>query len=78
MQLTSKARDYLVEKGFKADIGARLMRRTVEKYVEDPLAEEILRDRFHEGSTIQVTLKGDELSFREFKEKIPENAEESE
>ncbi|MCB1061236.1 MAG: ATP-dependent Clp protease ATP-binding subunit, partial [Calditrichaeota bacterium] len=78
VQLTSKARDYLVEKGFKADIGARLMRRTVEKYVEDPLAEEILRDRFHEGSTIQVTLKGDELSFREFKEKIPENAEESE
>ncbi|MBK6764881.1 MAG: ATP-dependent Clp protease ATP-binding subunit [bacterium] len=78
VQLTAKARDYLVEKGYKPEVGARLMRRTVEKFVEDPLAEEILRDRFHEGSTIQVTVKGDELAFREFKEKIAEGAEDNE
>ena len=54
------------------------MLRTVEKFVEDPLAEEILRDRFHEGSTIQVTMKGEEIAFREFKEKVAENAEDNE
>jgi len=78
IQLTAKARDYLVDKGFKPEVGARLMRRTVEKYVEDPLAEEILRDRFHEGSTIQVTMKGEELAFREFKEKVAEESTDGE
>ncbi len=78
IQLTAKARDYLVEKGFKPEVGARLMRRTVEKFVEDPLAEEILRDRFHEGSTIQVTMKGEEIAFREFKEKVAEESTDGE
>jgi ATP-dependent Clp protease ATP-binding subunit ClpC len=78
LTVTQKARDYLVEKGFKPEIGARLLRRTVEKFVEDPLAEELLKNRFTEGSQVQVGLKGDVISFRELKEKVPENADDGE
>jgi ATP-dependent Clp protease ATP-binding subunit ClpC len=75
--LTPKAREHLVEKGFKPEIGARLLRRTVEKYVEDPLAEELLKGRFNEGSSISVTLKNNEIAFREHKEKVPEGADDN-
>jgi ATP-dependent Clp protease ATP-binding subunit ClpC len=69
--LTTKARDFLIDKGYKPDVGARLLRRTVERYLEDPLAEEILKERFNPGATIQVICKNGELAFRELREKVP-------
>jgi ATP-dependent Clp protease ATP-binding subunit ClpC len=78
LSITPKVRESLIEKGFKPEIGARLLRRTVEKYLEDPLAEELLKGRFSEGSNVQVTMKGDVVSFREQKEKVPENADDGE
>jgi ATP-dependent Clp protease ATP-binding subunit ClpA len=39
------------------------MRRAVERYLEDPLAEEILKGAFHDGEPIQVTVEGDKLHF---------------
>jgi ATP-dependent Clp protease ATP-binding subunit ClpC len=68
--LTAKARDYLIDKGYKPEVGARLLRRTVERYLEDPLAEEILKNRFAPGATIQVIRKDGELGFREIREKV--------
>ncbi len=76
LTLNQKARDVLIDKGYKADIGARLMRRTVERHLEDPLAEELLKGRFTEGSTIQVSAKDDILTFRELKEKVAEATDE--
>ena len=76
--LTPKARDYLIDKGFRPEVGARLLRRTVERSLEDPLAEELLKERFHEGATIQVTVKDELITFRELKEKVPEGAAEAE
>ncbi len=69
-----KARDLIIDKGYKPEVGARLLRRTFERLLEDPLAEEILKGRFPEGATIAVSAKDDELTFREKTEKVPENA----
>src|ERR1039458_278874 len=49
LQLDEKAKDHLVNKGYAPLYGARPMRRAVERSLEDPLAEEILRGSFHEG-----------------------------
>jgi ATP-dependent Clp protease ATP-binding subunit ClpC len=76
--LTPKARDFIIDKGYKPEVGARLLRRTVERLLEDPLAEELLKERFHEGATIQVVLKDEQLTFQEMKKKIPESAAEAE
>jgi ATP-dependent Clp protease ATP-binding subunit ClpC len=63
--LTSKAKDYLVDKGYKLETGARMLRRAMEKHLEDPLAEELIRGQFQDGGTIQVRVKGDELTFED-------------
>jgi len=50
--LDLSAKNFLVEKGFDQKYGARPLRRAIQKYVEDPIAEEILRGTFKEGSRI--------------------------
>ncbi len=64
--LDSNARDLLIDKGYDPNYGARPMRRAVERYLEDPLAESLLRGNIKEGSEVVVThVKGDEaLSFK--------------
>ncbi|MDR3628257.1 MAG: ATP-dependent Clp protease ATP-binding subunit [Ignavibacteriaceae bacterium] len=52
LALDASAKDFLAEKGFDAKYGARPLRRAIQKYVEDPLAEEILRGTFKDGSKI--------------------------
>ena len=52
-----------VEKGYDPQYGARPMRRAVERYLEDPLAEEILRDIVHDGDPIEVSADDDKLTF---------------
>ena len=63
LQLDEKAKDFLVGKGYDPQYGARPMRRAVERSLEDPLAEEILRGSFHEGEPVLVSVDGDHLSF---------------
>jgi ATP-dependent Clp protease ATP-binding subunit ClpC len=63
LQLTDQAKDFLVEHGFDPQYGARPMRRAVERYLEDPLAEELLRGHLHEGEPIVVTPDKDKLIF---------------
>jgi ATP-dependent Clp protease ATP-binding subunit ClpC len=67
LELDDKAKDFLVEKGYDPQYGARPMRRAVEKYFEDPLAEEILKGTVHEGETIVVTANTDKLVFNQKK-----------
>ena len=50
--LDESAKNFLVDKGFDQKYGARPLRRAIQKYVEDPLAEEILRGSFKEGAKI--------------------------
>jgi len=63
LQLDEKAKDLLVNKGYDPQYGARPMRRSVERSLEDPLAEEILKGSFHEGDPILVTADNDRLVF---------------
>jgi ATP-dependent Clp protease ATP-binding subunit ClpC len=65
LQFDEKAKDFLVEKGYDPQYGARPMRRAVERFLEDPLAEEILRGNLHEGEPIQVTKEKDKLAFKQ-------------
>ncbi|MBK7106776.1 MAG: ATP-dependent Clp protease ATP-binding subunit [Ignavibacteriae bacterium] len=63
--LDESAEDFISEKGFDPKYGARPLRRAIQQYIEDPLAEEILREVFKEGDTIIVKRKenSDELYF---------------
>jgi ATP-dependent Clp protease ATP-binding subunit ClpC len=63
--LNKQAREFLVDKGYDPAFGARPLKRAMQRFLEDPIAEEILRNRFGQGSIIRVRLgkKGDELKF---------------
>ena len=62
--LDEASRDYLIEKGWDPAYGARPMRRAVEKYLEDPLAEELLKGSVKAGDTANVTTDKDGLVFK--------------
>ena len=61
--LDEKAKDLLLEKGFDPQYGARPMRRSVEKHLEDPLAEELLRGNLSPGEPVQVSAADGKLTF---------------
>jgi ATP-dependent Clp protease ATP-binding subunit ClpC len=63
LALDQSAKDFLVEKGYDPTYGARPMRRSVERYLEDPLAEEILRGSVHPNEPIAVTMGDGKLKF---------------
>jgi len=65
IELAKAAKEFLVDKGYDPTFGARPLRRALQKYVEDPLAEEILKGKFVDGSRVRVKLnkKTDELRF---------------
>lgn len=56
IELTEEAKDYIADKGFDAAYGARPLKRAIQKYLEDPLAEEIIQSNINEGDTIKVSL----------------------
>ena len=64
MELTKDAKDLLIEKGFDPVFGARPLKRTIQRYLEDPLAEEIIAGGYKEGSKLKITRKDDELVFK--------------
>jgi len=65
--LDDNARNYLIEKGYNPQFGARPLRRAIERGIEDKLAEEILRGRIKKGSTVAVSADGKELIFPDLK-----------
>jgi ATP-dependent Clp protease ATP-binding subunit ClpC len=62
--LDAAAHELLIEKGYDPTYGARPMRRAVERYLEDPMAEEILRGSIKAGDQVAVTRHGEKLSFQ--------------
>jgi len=61
--LEESAKEFLIEKGYDPLYGARPMRRAVERYLEDPLAEELLRGNIKTHENIHVKQDGDKLAF---------------
>jgi ATP-dependent Clp protease ATP-binding subunit ClpC len=57
LELTNEAKDFLIDKGYNPDFGARPLRRAVENFVEDPLSEELLKGEFKGKDTITVGLR---------------------
>jgi ATP-dependent Clp protease ATP-binding subunit ClpC len=62
--LDAGAHEFVIEKGYDPNYGARPMRRAVERYLEDPLAEEILRSNIKSGDLVEVTVVDGKLLFR--------------
>ncbi len=56
MKVSAKAKDFIVDKGWDAQFGARPLKRAIQKYIEDELAEEIIRTNLTEGDVIQIDL----------------------
>ena len=56
LNLTDKAKDYIAEKGFDRKYGARPLKRAIQKYIEDALAEEIVNSKLEEGDSIYMDL----------------------
>ncbi|GAA4335637.1 ATP-dependent Clp protease ATP-binding subunit [Mucilaginibacter gynuensis] len=54
IELTQNAKEFIAEKGYDSQFGARPLKRAIQKYLEDPIAEEILKGELHEGDTMQV------------------------
>jgi ATP-dependent Clp protease ATP-binding subunit ClpC len=66
VHMTPAAVDFLVEKGYDQNFGARPLKRSIQKYIEDPLSERILQGEFGRGEEVEVDLapSGDQLAFR--------------
>ncbi|HEV8571648.1 MAG TPA: ATP-dependent Clp protease ATP-binding subunit [Actinomycetota bacterium] len=63
IELTEAAKDLLAEKGYDPTLGARPLRRTIQRLVEDPLSEKLLWKEFAAGQTVIVDAQGDEILF---------------
>lgn len=65
MEITKAAKNYLIDKGYDQKFGARPLRRTIQREIEDPLANEILKGNFKANSKIMVDLQEGKIVFRE-------------
>jgi ATP-dependent Clp protease ATP-binding subunit ClpC len=73
IKLTESSRDLLIAKGYDPSYGARPMRRAVERYLEDPLAEALLRGDVKSGDHVEVIRRdnSEELLFQSNAAEIP-------
>jgi ATP-dependent Clp protease ATP-binding subunit ClpC len=69
IHLTASAKEFLINKGFDPIYGARPLKRALQKYLEDPLAEEILKGSFKEGDKIAISARNGQIVFRKKEEK---------
>jgi ATP-dependent Clp protease ATP-binding subunit ClpC len=64
LEVTPKAKEFLAERGYDVELGARPLRRAIQTYVEDPLSEKILAKELNSGHIVVVDYsEGDVLSF---------------
>jgi ATP-dependent Clp protease ATP-binding subunit ClpC len=71
IELSAEAKDYIANKGFDEKFGARPLKRSIQKYIEDPLAEEIINAKLDEGDTIFIDfdVKTEEIKVKVVKPK---------
>ena len=79
LELTTEAKEFISDKGYDSQFGARPLHRAIQKYLEDPLAEEILKMNIKEGDAVIADLdKENQLIKFSFKEKSKKSAKSSE
>ncbi len=65
LRMSDEANEFLIDKGFDPEYGARPLRRSIERFLEDPLAEDLLRGKFEKDQIIEVTVEDDHLHFEQ-------------
>lgn len=73
LSLDQKAKDFLVDKGFQPEMGARPLRRVIEQYLEDPLAEKLLLNP-NQASNLLATCENDKIVFLDLEEAATETS----
>ena len=76
IEMSEKAKDFIVDKGYDEKFGARPLKRAIQKYIEDPLAEEIINTHLTEGDTIFLDIEEgkEELTLKINKPKSPKKS----
>jgi ATP-dependent Clp protease ATP-binding subunit ClpA len=69
IRLTDEAKEFLAKEGFDPEYGARPLRRTIQKYIEDPLSMKLISGEIPEKVNVEVYLEGRDLRFRVIEEK---------
>lgn len=79
IKITEAAKDFIVEKGYDVQYGARPLKRAIQKYLEDPMAEEIIKSNLSEGDQIEIDYDADkkEIVVRTIKPKAKKKKEDS-
>ena len=79
LALTDEAKDFVAEKGYDPQFGARPLHRAIQKYIEDPLAEFILSENPGEGASLQASLNeakdGLVIAFADEQKKVKEGTQ---
>jgi len=78
LDLSKEAKDFLIERGFDKTFGARPVKRTIQRFVEDPLAESIISGKFKNGAKITIKAKADSLEFIQEPFKVPAKSDKKE
>ncbi|GAB4132676.1 MAG: ATP-dependent Clp protease ATP-binding subunit [Bacteroidia bacterium] len=78
IEISEKAKDFIVEKGYDSAYGARPLKRAIQKYIEDPLAEEIIKANVTEGDNVSVDYDEEkkEIVITAYKPKTKKNKKE--
>jgi ATP-dependent Clp protease ATP-binding subunit ClpA len=63
LEVSAAAREYLAERGYDTEYGARPLKRAIQRLVENPLSTELLRGRFVEGDKVRIDVKDGAMVF---------------
>jgi ATP-dependent Clp protease ATP-binding subunit ClpC len=79
IKITDAAKDFIVDKGYDVQYGARPLKRAIQKYLEDPMAEEIIKSNLSEGDQIEIDFDNEkkEITVRTIKPKTKKKKEDS-
>ena len=64
ISISDQAKDLVAEKGFDEQFGARPLKRAIQKYIEDPLAEDIINTNLKEGDSIKIDVNKDKTALK--------------
>ena len=78
LEVAEAAKEFLIDKGYNPEFGARPLRRAIERYVEDPLSEDILRGNLKGKNLVKVTVKDEHLHFEGLEVPVDEQNNENE